>query len=60
MQQVCLKSRMRQADALFLAAVALAAHIQAGTCIDCRVILGAVAPRPCRTTAVEEAIKDSP
>ena len=60
MKQVFLKSRIRQADEFSLAAVALAAHVQAGTCIDCRVVLGGVAPRPYRATAAEEAIKGSP
>ena len=36
------------------------ARVQAGTCIDCRVVLGGVAPRPYRATAAEEAIKGSP
>jgi len=35
MQQVFLKSRIRQADEFSLAAVALAARVQAGSCIDC-------------------------
>jgi len=46
MKQVFLKSRIRQADEFSLAAVALAARVQAGICIDCRVVLGGVAPRP--------------
>jgi CO/xanthine dehydrogenase Mo-binding subunit len=49
-----------QADEFPLATVALAARVQAGTCIDCRVVLGGVAPRPYRATAAEEAIKGSP
>jgi xanthine dehydrogenase YagS FAD-binding subunit len=57
MKQVFLKSRIRQADEFYLAAVALAARVQAGTCIDCWVVLGGVAPRPYRATAAEEAIK---
>jgi len=60
MKQVFLKSRIRQADEFSLAAVALAARVQAGICIDCRVVLGGVAPRPYRATAAEEAIKGSP
>jgi xanthine dehydrogenase YagS FAD-binding subunit len=59
MQQVFLKSRMRQADEFSLAAVALAARVHDGTCIDCRVVLGGVAPRPYRATAAEEAITGS-
>ena len=39
MKQVFLKSRIRQADEFSLAAVALAARVQAGTGIDCRVVL---------------------
>src|SRR5919198_1888536 len=34
MKQVFLKGRIRQGDEFSLAAVALAAHVQAGTCID--------------------------
>jgi CO/xanthine dehydrogenase FAD-binding subunit len=45
MKQV-FKSRIRQADEFSLATVALAARVQAGTCVDCRVVLGGVAPRP--------------
>ena len=60
LKQVFLKSRIRQADEFSLAIVALAARVQAGTCIDCRVVLGGVAPRPYRATAAEEAIKGSP
>jgi xanthine dehydrogenase YagS FAD-binding subunit len=60
MKQVFLKSRVRQADEFSLASVALAAHVQGGTCLDCRVVLGSIAPRPYRDTAVEEAIKGRP
>src|SRR5437867_788583 len=60
MKQVFLKSRIRQADEFSLATVALAARVQAGTCIDCRVVLGGVAPRPYRAIAAEEAIKGGP
>jgi xanthine dehydrogenase YagS FAD-binding subunit len=60
MKQVFLKSRIRQADEFSLATVALAARVQAETCIDCRVGLGGVASRPYRATAAEEAIKGSP
>jgi xanthine dehydrogenase YagS FAD-binding subunit len=59
MKQVCLKSRICQADAFSLAAVALVARVQAGTCIECWVALGSVAPRPYRATAAAEAIKGS-
>jgi xanthine dehydrogenase YagS FAD-binding subunit len=60
MKQVFLKSRIRQADEFSLAAVALVARVQDGTCTDCRVVLGGVAPRPYRATAAEEAITGSP
>jgi xanthine dehydrogenase YagS FAD-binding subunit len=60
MKQVFLKSRVRQADEFSLASVALAAHAQGGTCIDCRVVLGSIAPRPYRDIAVEEAIQGRP
>jgi xanthine dehydrogenase YagS FAD-binding subunit len=56
-KQVFVKSRVRQADEFSLAAVALAAQVNGGTCLDCRVVLGGVSPRPHRSTAVEEAIK---
>jgi xanthine dehydrogenase YagS FAD-binding subunit len=60
MKQVFLKSRVRQADEFSLTAVALAARVQGGTCSDCRVVLGGVAPRPYRATAAEEAMRGSP
>jgi xanthine dehydrogenase YagS FAD-binding subunit len=56
-KQVFVKSRVHQADEFSLAAVALAAQVNGGTCLDCRVVLGGVSPRPHRSTAVEEAIK---
>ena len=56
-QQVFLKGRVRQADEFALAAVALAAQVKGGTCVDCRVVLGGVAPRPHRAIAAEQAIK---
>jgi xanthine dehydrogenase YagS FAD-binding subunit len=59
-KQVFLKSRVRQADEFSLAAVALAAQVKGGTCLDCRVVLGGVSPRPHRAVAAEEAIKGGP
>jgi xanthine dehydrogenase YagS FAD-binding subunit len=59
-KQVFLKSRVRQADEFSLAAVALAVQVKGDTCIDCRVILGGVSPRPHRAVAAEEAIKGRP
>jgi xanthine dehydrogenase YagS FAD-binding subunit len=59
-KQVFLKSRVRQADEFSLAAVALAAQVKGGTCLDCRVVLGGVSPRPHRVVAAEEAIKGVP
>jgi xanthine dehydrogenase YagS FAD-binding subunit len=56
-KQVFVKSRVRQADEFSLAAVALAAQVNGGTCLDCRVVLGGVSPRPHRSTAAEEAVK---
>jgi xanthine dehydrogenase YagS FAD-binding subunit len=56
-QQVFLKGRVRQADEFALAAVAMAAQVKGGTCVDCRVVLGGVAPRPHRAIAAEQAIK---
>jgi xanthine dehydrogenase YagS FAD-binding subunit len=56
-KQVFLKSRVRQADEFSLAAVALAAQVKGGSCLDCRVVLGGVSPRPHRAIAAEEAIK---
>ena len=59
-QQVFPKGRVRQADEFALAAVALAAQVKGGTCVDCRVVLGGVAPRPHRAIAAEQAIKGKP
>src|ERR687887_1051584 len=59
-KQVFLKSRVRQADEFSLAAVALAAQVKGGTCLDCRVVLGGVSPRPHRAIAAEGAIKGKP
>ena len=59
-KQVFLKGRIRQADEFALAAVALAAQIKGDTCVDCRVVLGGVAPRPYRASAAEQAIKGKP
>jgi xanthine dehydrogenase YagS FAD-binding subunit len=59
-KQVFLKSRVRQADEISLAAVALAAQVKGGTCLDCRVVLGGVSPRPHRAIAAEEVIKGKP
>jgi xanthine dehydrogenase YagS FAD-binding subunit len=59
-KQVFLKSRIRQADEFSLATVALAAHVKDGACLDCRVVLGSVAPRPYRAVAAEQAIKGKP
>ena len=56
-KQVFLKSRVRQADEFSLAAVALAARVKGGVCLDCRVVLGGVSPRPYRATIAEEAAK---
>src|SRR5215831_3366063 len=52
-QQVFLKRRVRQADEFALAAIALAAQVKGGTCIDCRIVLGGLAPRPYRASAAE-------
>jgi xanthine dehydrogenase YagS FAD-binding subunit len=59
-RQVFLKSRVRQADEFALAAVALAVQVKDGTCSDCRVVLGGVAPRPYRASAAEQAITGKP
>jgi CO/xanthine dehydrogenase FAD-binding subunit len=55
-----LADRVRQADEFPLDSVALAAHVHGGTCRDCRVVLGSIAPRPYRDIAVEEAMKGRP
>ena len=59
-KQVFLKSRIRQADEFSLASMALAAQVKGGTCTDCRLVLGGVAPRPYRALAAEEAIAGRP
>src|SRR5262249_23829610 len=59
-RQVFLKGRVRQADEFALAAVALAARVEGGTCVACRVVLGGVAPRPYRASAAEQAIMGKP
>jgi xanthine dehydrogenase YagS FAD-binding subunit len=56
-KQVFLKSRIRQADEFSLAAVALSAQVKGGICLDCRVVLGGVSPRPYRALAAEGAVK---
>ncbi len=38
----------------------LAAQVKGGTCLDCRVVLGGVSPRPHRAIAAEQAIKGRP
>jgi xanthine dehydrogenase YagS FAD-binding subunit len=58
--QVFLKSRIRQADEFSLAAVALAAQVKGRICLDCRVVLGGVSPRPHRAIAAEEAMEGKP
>jgi xanthine dehydrogenase YagS FAD-binding subunit len=59
-RQVFLKSRVRQADEFALAAVALAAQVQGDICVDCRLVLGGVAPRPYRAMAAEQALRGKP
>jgi xanthine dehydrogenase YagS FAD-binding subunit len=59
-KQVFLKSRVRQADEFALTAVALAAQVKDGTCLNCRVVLGGVSPRPHRAMAAEQAITGKP
>jgi xanthine dehydrogenase YagS FAD-binding subunit len=56
-KQVFLKATVRQADEFALVAVALAAQLEGTTCIDCRVVLGGVSPRPLRAFAAEGSIK---
>jgi xanthine dehydrogenase YagS FAD-binding subunit len=59
-KQVFLKSRIRQADEFSLAAVALTAQVKSGTCVDCRIVLGGVSPRPYRAVAAEQTIRGQP
>lgn len=56
-KQVFLKATVRQADEFALASVALAFQLKESTCVDCRLVLGGVSPRPFRAVAAEEAIK---
>jgi xanthine dehydrogenase YagS FAD-binding subunit len=56
-KQVFLKATVRQADEFALVAVALLAQLEGATCIDCRIVLGGVSPRPLRSIAAEETVR---
>ncbi len=55
--QSFLKFRLRESVDFAVVSVASAISLNAGVCNDARIVLGAVAPTPYRTTAAEEAIK---
>ncbi|MHA2068276.1 MAG: FAD binding domain-containing protein, partial [Candidatus Thorarchaeota archaeon] len=56
-KQAFLKFRIRKTIDFAISSVATAITVEAGTVVDARIILGAVAPMPYRATDAEDALK---
>ncbi|MDP2662476.1 MAG: FAD binding domain-containing protein, partial [Dehalococcoidia bacterium] len=50
----------RQAMDLAIASAATAVSLEYGACVDCRIVLGAVAPVPLRATRAEDSLRGKP
>lgn len=59
-RQAFIKFRLRESVDFAVAGVSSVISMADGVCEDARIVLGAVAPAPCRATAAEDALRGRP